>query len=309
MVLREKEVKDKGPKLGGPRNKFGVADVLLLVFFLGMIFLTFAPMINLLAQSFSSPRALTLNEVSFWPVEFRLDAYEIIFRDSAYVRALWYTALLTIAGVLVSMTLTISTAFPLTYDNLKGRRFFTIMMILTIYFSAGLIPNFILMSDLGLMNTFWVLLIPNALSVFNVIIMRAFFFGIPHSLKEAAEVEGANPFQILVKIYLPLATPVLATISLFYAVGRWNGFSDALVFIQPSHRHLWPIQLYLWNLLQANTQIEAAAMEGFGDIGTGGMTQALRAATVMFATVPILLVYPWLQRYFISGVTLGAVKE
>ena len=310
MVANERDFKDKDSGLTGPRNKKTVMDYVLVLFFLVAIFVTFAPMINILARSISGAQALALNQVGLWPVGFHLDAYTMIFRDSAYTRALWFTTYLTAAAVIVSMTLTISCAFPLTYDKLKGRKAFSIFMILTMYFSAGLIPFYLLMADLSLLNTFWVLVIPNALSVFNVIIMRAFFFAIPSSLKESAEVEGANPFQILVRIYLPLATPVLATLTLFYAVGRWNGFADALMFIDSQHSHLHPIQLLLWRLLQAMTNIEASAMEGFTDTAwSGGLTESLRAATIIIATVPILLLYPWLQRYFISGVTLGAVKE
>jgi len=311
MIATEKKKfkDDNSPTLGGPRNKKTIMDYVLVLFFIGMVFITFAPMLNILARSLSDAQALTLNQVFLLPVGFQTDAYRMIFRDSAYTTSLWFTTYLTITAVIVSMTLTISTAFPLTYENLKGRKIFAIFMILTMYFSAGLIPFFLLLRDLSLLNTFWVLIIPNALSVFNIIVMRAFFFSIPISLKEAAEVEGANPFQILIKIYLPLSTPVLATLTLFYAVGRWNGFADALMFIDSAHSHLHPIQLLLWRLLQAQTNIEAAAMEGFAGTDWGGLTESLRAATIIIATVPILLLYPWLQRYFISGVTLGAVKE
>jgi len=290
-------------------GKKTVVDLVLILFFIGMIALTFLPMVNILARSLSGANALALNQVGLFPVDFQLDAYRLIFNDAAYVRALWFTVVLTITAIIVSMTLTIATAYPLSYDNLKGNRIFTVFMLITIYFHVGMIPNFILMRDLQLLNTFWVLVIPNALSVFNVIIMRAFFMGIPASLRESAEVEGANPFQILIKIYLPLSAPVLATLSLFYAVGRWNGFADALIFIQSSHRHLYPIQLLLYELMNNMTNIETAAMEGIIGMDFGGLSQSLQAATVMFATVPILLLYPWLQRYFISGATLGAVKE
>ena len=308
-ALSKYKVRKQEGKLAKARNRITFADYLLVLFFIIMIALTFLPMVNLLARSTSEANAIAMMQVGLWPVGFHLDAYRLIFNDAAYVRALWFTGVLTVTFVTIAMTLTISTAFPLSYDNLKGGRIFTIIMLVTIYFHVGIIPNFILYSHLGLINNFWVLILPNALSVFNVIIMRAFFFGLPPSLREAAEVEGANPLQILIKIYLPLSTPVLATLSLFYAVGRWNGFTDALIFIQPSHRHLYPIQMLLYELINNLTNIEAAAQEGVGGMDFGGLTQSLTAATVMFATVPILLVYPWLQRYFISGATLGAVKE
>jgi putative aldouronate transport system permease protein len=139
--------------------------------------------------------------------------------------------------------------------------------------------------------------------VFYVIILRSFLFGIPDSLRESAELDGAGPLRILVNVYIPLSTPVLATLALFYAVGRWNGFTDALLYM--SDRKYYPIQLLLYNILNSINNIEVATQEGFT---TPGLSETIKSATVMFATVPILIVYPWLQRYFISGVTLGAVK-
>lgn len=201
------------------------------------------------------------------------------------------------------MIMTTICAYPLIYDNLKGRRFINALIIFTMYFNAGTIPTYLLLKDLKLLNRPAVLVIPYCLSVFNMIIMRSFFFGIPDSLRESAEIDGAGPIRILITIYLPLSTSVIATLSLFYAVGRWNGFSDALMFM--NKREYWPIQLLLYNILNNITSIEVATQEGFSK---PGLSDSLKAATVMFATVPILLVYPWLQKYFITGVTLGSIK-
>jgi len=300
--------KDSSPSLTGPRHKRTAFDYVLVGFFVILILLCFLPLVNIAARSFSNNLALAQGQVGLWPVGFNLDAYSLIFRDSRYMWALGYTVVLTIVATLTSLTLTVLCSYPLIHDNLKGKQIFSIAMILTMYFSAGIIPNFILMRDLGLLNNPLVLIIPNAISVFNVIIMRAFFYNVPYSLRESAEIEGANPFQILTRIYLPLSTPVLATLALFYAVGRWNGFTDALIYITVEQR--WqPIQLILWNILQGMMNPEAAAMEGIGMLPGPGTTEQFRAGTIMFATVPILLVYPWLQRYFIAGVSLGAVKE
>jgi putative aldouronate transport system permease protein len=180
------------------------------------------------------------------------------------------------------------------------------MVIFTMYFSAGTIPNYILMKNLHLLNNPLVLIIPNCLSVFNMIILRSFFYGIPDSLRESAEIDGANPLTVLVRIYLPLSTPVIATLALFYAVGRWNGFSDALMYINAAPQ--WaPVQLKLYQLINNMSSIETATVENIaGNIPK--TAEAMKAAAVMFATVPILVVYPWLQRYFISGVSIGAVK-
>ena len=303
MVSDEK--KHSGAEFGKARSRVTAYDWVLVAFFVVLITLCFLPLVNLLARSLSSADALAAREVGLLPVGLTLQAYELIFNDTTYTWSLAYTAMLTVTVTVVSLTLTVLCAFPLIFDDMKGKRVFSILMILTIYFHAGTIPNFILMRDLGLLDNPLVLVLPNAISVFNVIVMRSFFFGIPISLKESAEVEGANPFQVLWKIYLPLSTPVLATISLFYAVGRWNGFTDALLYITEAR---WqPIQLKLFNIINNMANIDTSGVDGVASMT--GMSESLTAATVMFATVPILLVYPWLQRYFISGVTLGAVKE
>ena len=199
------------------------------------------------------------------------------------------------------MIMTTICAYPLIYDNLKGRRFINALIIFTMYFNAGTIPTYLLLKDLKLLNRPAVLVIPYCLSVFNMIIMRSFFFGIPDSLRESAEIDGAGPIRILITIYLPLSTSVIATLSLFYAVGRWNGFSDALMFM--NKREYWPIAVALC-ILNNITSIGWLPRK----VSKPGLSDSLKAATVMFATVPILLVYPWLQKYFITGVTLGSIK-
>ena len=268
-----------------------------------MILLCLLPLLNVLARSLSSPRALIRNEVMLLPKELNFDAYKMVLSTSKYTWSLLWTAILTIICTVFSMFMTIICAYPLTYDNLRGRKFFNSMIILTMYFSAGTIPNYLLLKDLGMLNTVYVLIIPGCLSVFNMIILRSFLYGIPESLRESAELDGAGPIRTMISIYLPLSTSVLATLALFYAVGRWNGFSDALMYVK--NEKIFPIQLLLYNILQSVTNVEVATQEGFT---TPGLADTIKAATVMFATVPILLVYPWLQRYFITGVTIGAVK-
>ena len=216
-----------------------------------------------------------------------------------------WTGMLTAICTSVSLAITILCAYPLTYDALKGKRIFNTIIIFTMYFSAGTIPNYILMKNLNLLNNPLVLILPNCLSVFNMIILRSFFYSVPDSLRESAEIDGANPLIVLTRIYLPLSTPVLATLALFYAVGRWNGFSDALLYLTRSDFH--PIQLKLYNIINNLSSIEIAANEGTSG-GVPQFSDGMKAASVMFATLPILLVYPWLQRYFIKGVTIGAVK-
>lgn len=269
-----------------------------------VILVCLLPLLNVLARSLSSADALIKNKVLLFPIGFNLEAYEKILGDSKYVWSLVWTAILTLIATVVSMIMTTLCAYPLIYDKFKGKRFFNTVIILTMYFNAGVIPSYLLIKDLNLLNNPLVLILPGCLSVFNMIIMRSFLYAIPDSLRESAQIDGAGFVQILLKIYLPLSTPVIATLSLFYAVGRWNGFSDALMFM--NDKKFYPIQLLLYNILNNMMQVEVATQEGFS---APGLSETLKAATVMFATVPILLVYPWLQRYFISGVTLGAVKE
>lgn len=283
-------------------TKLGDWVIALICFFIILICLL--PLLNVLARSLSSADALIRNEVLLWPVGLNLDAYKTVLGDSKYVWSLGWTAILTVIATFVSLFMTILCAYPLIYDNLKGKRLINSIIILTMYFNAGAIPNYLLIKDLNLINNPAVLIIPGALSVFNMIIMRSFLYAIPESLRESAQIDGAGFIQILLKIYLPLSKPVIATLALFYAVGRWNGFSDALMYM--NDRRFYPIQLLLYNILNNVMQVEVATQEGFS---APGLSETLKAATVMFATVPILMVYPWLQKYFISGVTLGAVKE
>ncbi len=288
-------IKSKTTKLG---------DWIVAFFCFLLIIICLLPLVNILSRSLSSSEALIRNQVGLWPVGFNTEAYRMVLKDKDYTWALAWTAIITVIGTVVSLLMTTICAYPLTYDKLKGRKFFSILIVFTMYFNAGTIPTYLLLKDLDWLSKPVVLIIPYCLSVFNMIIMRSFLYNIPESLRESAEIDGAGPIRVLLSIYLPMSTPVIATLSLFYAVGRWNGFSDALMFM--NERKYYPIQLLLYNIINSISSIEVATQEGFS---RPGLSESLKAATVMFATVPILLVYPWMQKYFITGVTLGAVKE
>ncbi|MHB8062252.1 MAG: carbohydrate ABC transporter permease [Ruminiclostridium sp.] len=287
-------IKSKSAKIGDLVIAF-ICSLIILVCLL--------PLINILARSLSSVEALIRGQVILWPKGLNFQSYKLVLRDSKYVWSLGWTAILTVICTVVSMVMTTICAYPLTYDKLKGRGIINIFIIFTMYFNAGIIPNYLLLQDLDLINKPLVLIIPGCLSVFNMIIMRSFLYGIPESLRESAEIDGAGPIRTLLSIYLPMSTSVIATLSLFYAVGRWNGFSDALMYM--SDRKYYPIQLMLYNLINNVSSVEVSAQEGFNK---PGLQEGLKTATVMFATVPILLIYPWAQRYFITGVSIGAVK-
>lgn len=281
-----------------------MADWLFAVLCMFTIILCLTPMINLLARSLSSTDYLVRHEVYLLPKGLTLDSYMTVLGDMKYVKAFFWTVFLTIVSTVLSLVMTTLCAYPLIFDKLKGRRVINIFITITMFFNAGTIPNYLLMKSLNLLDNPLALIIPSCLSVYNMIIMRSFFYGIPDSLQESAEIDGASFARILVSIYIPLSKPVFASLALFYAVGRWNGYSDALMYINNSD--YYPLQLLLYNILNNINSVEVAIQEGFS---SPGLSESLKAAIVMFSTIPILMIYPWLQKYFIHGVTMGAVKE
>lgn len=281
-----------------------IGDCIFIIICLLVCVICLLPMLNLLARSLSGSEYLIRREVYLWPKGWNLDAYTMVLGDIKYIRAFFWTVLLTVICTIVSLTMTTLCAYPLIFENLKGRSVINVFITITMFFNAGTIPNYLLMKSLGLLNNPAVLIIPSCMSVYNMIIMRSFFYGIPDSLRESAEIDGASFIKILTSIYVPLSKPVFATLALFYAVGRWNGYSDALMFM--NNKDYYPLQLLLYNILNNINQVEVATQEGFS---SPGLSESLKAAIVMFSTVPILLIYPWLQKYFIHGVTVGAVKE
>ncbi len=262
------------------------------------------PMINLASKSLSDKSYLIRHEIYLLPKGFNLEAYSYVLSDAKYIRAFVWTVILTLICTLLSLFMTAICAYPLIFEGLKGRSAINIIITITMFFNAGTMPNYLLMKELNLLDNPLVLIIPSCLSIYNMIIMRSFFYGIPDSLRESAEIDGASFFTILLKIYVPLSKPVFASLALFYAVGRWNGYSDALYYMKD--KRFQPLQLLLYNILNSVNSVEVATQEGFT---SPGMAESLKSAIVMFSTVPILLIYPWLQKYFIAGVTMGAVKE
>lgn len=285
-------------------NGLKTGDVVFIIICVIVSAVCLIPMLNLLAKSLSGSEYIIKHEIYLLPKGLNFEAYKTVLGDMKYVRSFFWTVLLTVICTVFSLLMTTFCAYPLIYEGLKGRGVFNIIITITMFFNAGTIPNYLLMKSIGLLNTPAVLIIPSCLSVFNMIVMRSFFYGIPESLRESAEIDGATHFQILFKIYIPLSKPVIATLALFYAVGRWNGYSDALMYV--SDRDLYPLQLLLYNVINNINSVDVATQEGFS---APGLSESLKAAIVMFSTIPILCVYPWLQKYFIHGVMVGAVKE
>ena len=268
----------------------------LIIFIFSMICLL--PFINILAISLSSKSAILRGAVSFWPVEFETTAYSVLFNDSSMIRSLFFTIGITIVYTSFAMILTILLAYPLTKKRLRGRKAFNLMALFTM--------NIV---ELGLADTPWSLILPGMLSTYNMIILKSFFTSLPNELEEAAIIDGANDFQVLLKVYIPLSLASLATLTLFYAVGKWNSFQDALLYIR-TRKEFQPLQLKLYNAIQSATKgAEISAQEGMGAQELSTKTsESIRPATIIFSTLPILVVYPFVQRYFVAGVTIGAVK-
>ena len=289
-----------------PKSKWTPGQIILVAIIFVFVLTCVLPFLNVIAISFSSKSAILRGDVSFWPVEFETKAYEIIFADKTMIDCLFYTVKLTVIYTALAMVLTILMAYPLTKSRLKGRQFFNLLALFTMYFSGGTIPIYLNVKDFHMLDTMWSLIIPGLLSTYNMIIMKSFFASLPDSLEEAATIDGANDFQILTQIYLPLSLASIATLTLFYAVGKWNSFQDALYYI--TDRNLQPLQLKLYNLIKGAQSVDVTMMEGGASTVATNISESIESATIIFATLPILVVYPFLQRYFVTGMVLGGVK-
>ena len=263
------------------------------------------PFIHILAKSVSKEASVVAGKVFLIPDGIHLEAYRRIFHDASLMRSLYVTVVVTVTFTLLGMFLTVCCAYVLSRPNLKGRKTMTTMIMITYYFSAGMIPDYLLMNSLHLLDTWWCLILPLCFAPYNLLIMRNNLQNsIPASLYEAAALDGASHFTILGRIVVPLSKPIMATVALFYAVGRWNAYSDALYYIQ-RRTDLRPLQLKLYNLIVAAT--ESLQMDA-GAVAVTTNPEIMRAACIMFATIPIICVYPFIQRYFVQGTMVGAVK-
>lgn len=281
-----------------------VSDLLIAFVILILSLTCVLPFVHVASKSVSSNTAVMAKEVYLLPKGINFDAYASIFRDGQLTYSMLYTIVVTVLFTAVGMLLTICAAYPLSRRRLKGRPFFSLLMMFTMYFSAGLIPEYLLYKSLGMLNSMWVLVLPLAFSPYNMLIMKSYLQAtIPDSLEEAAFLDGASNLTILWRIVLPLSKPILATLSLFYAVGRWNTYADAKFFV--TRKALQPINYLLSNMV-LNSGSDAISLSESAAVTS--TPEVLQAATIMFATLPIILVYPFVQKYFVKGVMIGAVK-
>lgn len=281
-----------------------VSDLLIAFVILILSLTCVLPFVHVASKSVSSNTAVMAKEVYLLPKGINFDAYGSIFRDGQLTYSMLYTVVVTVLFTAIGMLLTNCAAYPLSRRRLKGRPFFSLLMMFTMYFSAGLIPEYLLYKSLGMLNTMWVLVLPLAFSPYNMLIMKSYLRAtIPDSLEEAAFLDGASDLTILWRIVLPLSKPILATLALFYAVGRWNTYADAKYFV--TRKALQPINYLLSNMVLSSGSDAVSLSESAAVTST---PEVLQAATIMFATLPIILVYPFVQKYFVKGVMIGAVK-
>lgn len=287
------------------RRRFDIWDALIRLILIIASLVCLLPFVHVASKSFSEDAYVIANKVFLWPEGFTLAAYYKIFADASILRSLYVSVVVTVLFTVLGMIITICAAYPLSRKQLKGRTLLTFIFVFTLYFSGGIIPEYMLVNNLGLLDTIWSIILPPAFSAFNLLIMKsALSSSIPDSLEESARIDGAGHFRILISIVIPLSKPIIATLSLFYAVGRWNAYQDALFYIK-QNVEIRPLQLKLYYLvIQASEsfQLEATQVQLSNP-------EVLKASVVVFATLPILCVYPFIQKYFVQGTMLGAVKE
>ena len=261
------------------------------------------PFLYIVGASFSSMRAVSSGEVILWPVDFNIDAYTQLLADRQIFMAMRNTVLIAVVGTGLNMFATILCAYALSKKRLDGRGVFTAIIVFTMMFSGGMIPNFLLIRSLRLMNTYWALWLSGLQSTYNMIVLRTFFQGIPDSLEESAQIDGASDPYILFRIVLPLSGAALATITLFYAVGWWNAYFSPMLYISSSEKY--PLMVKLRQMLDTASNRNIRFDDG-SNIEIAQET--FRAASILVATLPIICVYPFLQKYFVKGVMIGSLK-
>ena len=282
----------------------GVAYAVVTLIALTMLY----PVLNVVAVSMSSYTSYLQSPWMIFPYDFDFRAFRAVFGSSLIVRSYLNTIIITVAGTLLTLLFTVLTAYPLSRPGLKGKAFFTSVVVFTMMFSGGLVPSFLLVKGLGLYDTLTALILPGALSAFNVILMINFFSTLPESLLEAARVDGASEPYILVRIVLPLSTAILATIALFAAVGYWNSYFNAVIYTRSQSK--WPVQLVLREIIMAANTAMLNADGNMAEMSLANIPSvSLRYACLIVVMIPIMCVYPFLQKYFTKGVMLGAVKE
>ncbi|YCH18289.1 carbohydrate ABC transporter permease [Arthrobacter sp. D1-29] len=297
---------DSGVRVADLKESRGVKAfrIFNLVFLLAVVFLTLYPFLNIIAQSFSSEGFINAGQVNLFPRGFNVETYKLILADSTFWNNYGNTVLYTVVATAISMVLTTSFAYAIAKKDLKGRSLFIGIAVFTMFFNGGLIPNYVLISSLGMRDSIWAVVLPNAISVFNLLIMKSFFENMPRELEEAAAIDGLTQYGVLFRVVLPLSKAIVATMVLFYAVANWNSWFQAFLYLDKPE--LFPVTIYLRNMIAGVTTAGSAGgtVENVGQIAAN-----IQSVTIVLTVIPILCVYPFVQKYFFSGVMLGSVKE
>ena len=287
---------------GRVNKKFSIFSLLNYLFFSLVALICLLPYMHIIAKSFSANNAVVAGKVAFWPVGFRLDVYKYVMKDHLFWNAFGNSVFVTVVGTVLSMAVTVLTAYPLSKPGFRGRKLILLFYVFSMLFYGGTVPIYIFMQTLGLLNTLWSIIIPFIVSQYNMFVLKTFFEGLPSAIEESARIDGAGHMRILLSIVLPLSLPSLATIGLFYAVGYWNNYYHAMLFItKPAVK---PMQLYLYELISTATRIDELDPE----LAMSLSSSSVQAGSILVGTLPILIAYPFAQKYFVTGLTIGSVK-
>lgn len=265
------------------------------------------PLIYVVAASFSDPQAVISGKVILWPVDVTLRGYQAVFKNPKILTGFANSLFYMFVGTAINLVMTMLCAYPLSRKEFTARNKIAALFVFTMYFSGGLVPNYMIVSKLGLINTRWAMLIPTAMSTYNMIIARTYMVNsIPDELYEAAQLDGCSPFKYLMKVIVPLSKPIIAVLALYYGIAKWNNYFDAMLYLNDSSK--WPITMVLREILIQN-QIDPTMLTDASALSKlQGMTELLKYAVIVVASVPVLMIYPFVQKYFVKGVTIGAVK-
>ena len=297
-------VKAAKPSKGVKGRRYMGSEVVFNVILTIFVILCVVPVIHVVALSMSDRTSVLSGQVTLWPKGWDFNAYRSVFNDASMQRSMVFSIILTVVYTVMAMVCSILIAYPLSRSYLPGKKFLMVLILIPMYFTGGTIPNYLWIKDLHLIDSPWSLVLPILTSTYNIIIMRNFFSSISVSLEESAKLDGCNDFQVLWRIMLPLSTASLATVALFYAVARWNSYADVRYYI--NNQAFFTRQMKLYQVVFNATDTSVAMLEGgANDV----LPDTIRSAAIVFSTVPILIVYPFLQKYFVQGVMIGAVKE
>jgi putative aldouronate transport system permease protein len=290
----------------GRRSDEPLFDAVIYLISLVVLIVVLYPLIYVLSASFSNPALVIEGQVYLLPKEFTLEAYSRVFMDQTILIGYKNTIIYTVVGTLVNLILTVLAAYPLSRKDLPGRNLFMFYIAFTMFFSGGLIPSYLLIKQLNLIDNFWVMVLPTAISTYNLIVMRTYFQNtIPMEIQESAFIDGCNNFRLLWSIVLPLSKPILAVILLFYAVGHWNAFFNAMIYLRDENKY--PLQLIIRGILLQN-QFDGMGTDTIGLQDRVLLSEGIKYAVIIVSSIPVLLLYPFVQRYFIKGIMIGAIK-